>query len=284
VAISRAGGIFSGELSLELSVDNPYDIIRYTLDGTEPNESSPVYNRPITISATTELQARSFTPGGTAGRTRREGYLKLATDLQQFSSNLPIFVIESFGGRISADTRLRSTYSVVYDVSPGSGRAAIGDVPDYVGRSGIRQRGRSSAGFPQKQYKYETWDQDGNDLDVPLLGLPAEADWVLGTPYTDNSLMRNNVTYQWWQDMGYYAPRTRFVEVFLNADGDDQISYADDYVGVYALIESIEIGENRVDIQRPEETEDISQITGGFLIEAGNPGQFSTNTSGRTIG
>ena len=148
----------------------------------------------------------------------------------------------------------------------------------------MRQRGRSSAGFAQKQYKYETWDQDGNDADVPLLGLPAESDWVLNGPYTDKSLMRNVVTFKWWEDLGYYSPRTRFVEVFLNTDGDDEVSYADDYVGVYVLIESIKIGENRVDIQTPEATTDINQITGGYVIEVGNPGQFTTRVSGRSIG
>ncbi len=96
--------------------------------------------------------------------------------------------------------------------------------------------------------------------------------------------MRNVVTFEWWEQLGHYSPRTRFVEVFLNADGDRELSYQDDYVGVYVLIESIKRGNNRLDIPTPEDTTDVGQITGGYVVESGNPGQFSTRTSGRNVG
>ncbi len=284
VTFSQAGGILRQPLSVALSVDNPHDVIRYTLDGKDPNETSAIYVGPISINESTQVIARAYTPSGQAGPTRREAYLKLDADIQDFSSNLPIFVIDSFGGPISLGGALRSTYSVVFDTQGEAPRASLGNAPQYAGRSGLRQRGRSSGGFLQKQYKYEIWDQSGGDLDVPLVGLPSESDWVLNGPYTDNSLMRNAVAYQWWRNLGHYAPRTRFVEVFLNIDGDRQVSYKDDYVGVYVLTESIKQSPERVDIQPPENTTNLDEITGGYIIEAGNPGQFSTRTSGRNVG
>lgn len=284
VTFAQTGGVITEPTSVELSVGNSLDTIRYTLDGSEPDETSPPYSGPIVVSGNTEILARSFTPIGTPGQVGRQALLSFAADVQNFSSNLPVFVIESFGERITAGATLRSTFSVVFDVNEATGRASVSDEPNYQGRSGLRQRGRSSASFPQHQYKYETWDQSGDDMDVSLLGLPAESDWVLNGPYTDKSLMRNVVTYKWWGDLGHYSPRTRFVEVFLNVDGDDQISYSDDYVGVYVLIESVKRGDNRIDIQPPENTSEASEITGGYVIEVGNPGQFSTRVSGRAIG
>jgi len=37
----------------------------------------------------------------------------------------------------------------------------------------------------------------------------------------DKSLMRDVLVYQWSNECGRYAPRTRFVEVFLNTDSGD---------------------------------------------------------------
>ncbi len=148
VRFSQSGGLLTSEISVALSVDNPFDTIRYTLDGREPDENSDLYLAPIQISATSQLLVRSFSPSGGAGLVQREAYLQLAPDLQDFSSNLPIFVIESFGQRISLSTTLRSTYSLVFDVSNETGRAAVTDTPHYAGRSGMRQRGRSSTAFP----------------------------------------------------------------------------------------------------------------------------------------
>ena len=59
------------------------------------------------------------------------------------------------------------------------------------------------------------------------------------------------------EEMGHYAPRTRFVEVVLN----------NDFQGVYVLTEKIKRDKNRVDMAKllPE---DISgdELTGGYLL------------------
>ena len=33
--------------------------------------------------------------------------------------------------------------------------------------------------FPKKQYALETQDADGENLNVPILGMPEENDWIL---------------------------------------------------------------------------------------------------------
>jgi len=44
--------------------DQMEGVIRYTVDGSDPDENSPVYTVPIAISADTVLKARLFTPAG----------------------------------------------------------------------------------------------------------------------------------------------------------------------------------------------------------------------------
>lgn len=108
----------------------------------------------------------------------------------------------------------------------------------HQGRAGIHVRGNSSRWFDKKSYALETWDADDEDLDVGLLGLPAEEDWVLQGPYSDKSLIRNHLTYQLSRDIGRYASRTRFVELEVNGD----------YRGVYVLMEKIKRDAERVDL------------------------------------
>jgi hypothetical protein len=95
----------------------------------------------------------------------------------------------------------------------------ITDTPSvYNGYIGIEVRGSSSSGFPQKQYALETRDSLGNNLDVSLLGMAADNDWILYAPYTDKSLMRNRLTYQLSNEMGLWAIKGRYCEMVLNGN------------------------------------------------------------------
>ena len=60
--ITPPGSVFAGSTTVALFAQAGATI-RYTLDGTEPVESSPlVYSEPLTISATTTVKARAFKP------------------------------------------------------------------------------------------------------------------------------------------------------------------------------------------------------------------------------
>jgi hypothetical protein len=47
---------------LTLSTDWPDAVVRFTTDGSEPNERSPAVTGPITIDRTVTLKARAFAP------------------------------------------------------------------------------------------------------------------------------------------------------------------------------------------------------------------------------
>jgi hypothetical protein len=109
-------------------------------------------------------------------------------------------------------------------------------MPGYRGRIGIERRGQSSQRFPKNSYAIELRDRKGNDRKAPLLGMPADGDWVLYAPYNDKTLIRNAVAYRTAALLGRYAARTRFVTLRLNGR----------YHGVYVLIEKLELGDDRV--------------------------------------
>lgn len=109
-------------------------------------------------------------------------------------------------------------------------------LPGYSGRIGIERRGQSSQQFPKRSYALELRDARGEDRKAPLLGLPADGDWVLYAGHNDKTLMRNVVAYATARAIGRYAPRTRFVHLRLNGR----------YHGVYVLTERVELGKERV--------------------------------------
>ena len=62
-AISETMLYHSEPFAVELSVTSPQTTIRYTLDGSTPNERSAVYDAPITIQTNTVLRAAGFCDG-----------------------------------------------------------------------------------------------------------------------------------------------------------------------------------------------------------------------------
>ena len=96
-----------------------------------------------------------------------------------FSSNLAIAVLDTDGQSVSKEppTLVRARF---YD--PGNGRASLADKPVYDGLATIELRGYSTLQLPKQSYTLHTMESETNQLKVPLLGLPKEADWVLYRP------------------------------------------------------------------------------------------------------
>ena len=172
-----------------------------------------------------------------------------------FSSNLPLVYIHT-DTAINADRKVPGTMRVI-DQGEGHRNYSTDTVYSYNGRIGVKWRGNSSLSFNQKKYTVETRDSLGQDLKVPLLGMPSESDWVLLAPYNDVSLLRDVYAFSLWNEMGHWGPRTRMCEVFVN----------DTYMGVYACSESIKRDKERVDIAKLK-TADIEgrDLTGGYIV------------------
>jgi hypothetical protein len=89
---------------------------------------------------------------------------------------MPIVVIDIFGESVTEEDKL--FYAVFIDTN-GSGRASVSDTPDFAGHCGLKIRGNSSTFFEKKQYSFESWDEDNEEIDASILGLPADSDWIL---------------------------------------------------------------------------------------------------------
>ena len=68
---SIRGGRYEDGLTVRLAAGHE---IRYTLDGSEPDAGSPIYEQPFFINAVTAIRARCFAPDGTESRINTQNY------------------------------------------------------------------------------------------------------------------------------------------------------------------------------------------------------------------
>ena len=274
---SLPGGVYTNSsLSLTLSVNSPTAEIHYTLNATEPTDISSVYSAPIVMSGSTTVRAKVFNPGLTPGATLSRNYTLLGSDVVNFSSNLPLIIINTFGLGVRDGIKIRANALFIDTIG---GRAALTGAPDYDGWARIAVRGSSSLGFPKHSYAFETQDEAGASANASPLGFPKDNDWILYAPYTDKTLMRDVLAYELHGKMGHYSVRTRFAEVFVDSSGG-KLTMAD-YAGVYVFEEKIKRGRDRVDIASLSPTdENEPEVTGGYIIKKDrlDPGDFGFST------
>ena len=180
-----------------------------------------------------------------------------------FTSNLPIVVIQTSGRPMSkqAQAVVRAEFFDAVD-----GRAALAAKPAYAGLGTIHLRGSTTLNLPKRSYTFHTVDRQTNQTKVALLGLPPGEDWVFYAPFEDKSLMRDALAFDLARAMGRYAPRTRFVELFVTASAGP-VSMRD-YAGVYVLMEKIKRGKDRVNVAKLEaQDQSEPQITGGYIVK-----------------
>ena len=197
-----------------------------------------------------------------------------------FTSNLPIIILDTLGhpDRPERDTSVRAKFFDVHGA-----RASAEAQPDYEGAGTIRLRGYTSRQLPKHSYTFHTVDSQSSQIKVPLLGLPPGSDWVLYAPYEDKTLMRDVLAYELTRQMGHYAPRTRYVELFIQ-NAPSPLSMRD-YAGVYVLIEKIKRGKDRVNVAKLEPQDAAEpEITGGYIIKRDHgeraSGHFRTQRGG----
>ena len=168
---------------------------------------------------------------------------------------------------------------MVLDRDPANGnRAFITGPVDFQGRSGVHVRGETSAGFPQRPYSWELWDNRDGDKDASILGLSADSDWALISNYNDKAVIRNKQPF----DTMLRSQRRRAAPCanamsrsFSARSATGPIRYAD-YRGVYVLTERIKRHDDRVHIARLEPcdnvltgnpaVDDLAPISGGYIF------------------
>lgn len=293
VRFSRPGGPFTAPFDLTLTGAGAGQHIRYSAVAPspagalapEPTAASPRYDGPIRITAQTVIRAAVFSDDlQHRGLTSVEQFFALALEgprqIASFASRHPVLVIEQhgFGGLAKPDG---DQPAWLYGfAAPPAGGTTFGVAPEFVSPIALAVRGSSSADFPKSSYNIETLNDLRRDTARPLFGSRPFDEWALVGPWLyDPSYLRNSFIYALSNRIGRWAPRTQFVEVFVNAHGRPLDAAA--YVGVYALTDKIDIHPDRLAIARMSALATTEpEITGGYLlkIDQPDPDEFSWTT------
>lgn len=201
------------------------------------------------------------------------------------SSNLPIVIIntdiDSNSGvplEIIDENRVGADMKIIF--RPEGTRNFLTDENNsnflnYNGRISIELRGSSSQFLEKKPYALTTLQANNvSNNNVSLLEMPEENDWILNPLAFDQSLMRDNLSYDLARSIGSYAARTQYCEVMVNGD----------YRGVYMLSEKIKVDAERVNIVKMTETDTaLPQLSGGYITKCdkttgGDPVAWSFET------
>lgn len=173
------------------------------------------------------------------------------------STRLPIVAIHTSGQSIVDEPKITAQLKII-DNGPGLQNHPTDAPNGYNGAIGIEIRGSYSASLPQKPFGFETRDAAGENLDVSLLSMPPENDWILLSTYNDKTFLRNSLAYNIFRQMGRYAPRSRFCEVLIN----------NNYKGIYLLMEKIKRDSKRLTIAKLDTNENTGDnATGGYIIK-----------------
>jgi hypothetical protein len=118
----------------------------------------------------------------------------------------------------------------------------------------VRGRGNSTWSYPKKPYAIKL------DSKAEVLGMPKHKRWVLLANWMDRTLLRNDVSFEIARRIMDWAPRGKFVELYLNGK----------HQGNYYLCEHIKVDKNRVNVDELDEDtnfSDESEVSGGYILE-----------------
>jgi hypothetical protein len=192
-------------------------------------------------------------------------------DTVNIASNLPLVLINTNGQTIVDGVKIVADMKII-DYGPSQLNHVTDPANIYNGKIGIELRGSYSLYFPQKGYGLETRDNLNVQQNVVILGMPSQNDWVLEQHYNDKALMRNELAYQLSNNMGHYASRIHYCEMFLN----------NNYMGIYFFGEKIKQDKHRVSIAKLTTNDNTGDnLTGGYIFKNDNGaiGEWYSNFS-----
>ncbi len=268
-------GVYHEPISIRLGSLEPGIEIKYTLNNWRSTAALTTYSTPIDISHSTVIRAREYHNGTASDKIYTLFYVYIDTSLRSFESTLPLVVVDNFdAGRLpfkvensggEPPVEKQQAFMVLFE--PGTSKTTRLQTPSITTNIGIKVRGSTSADFPKKSYAVESRDYSDADHNIAPLELPAEEDWILyGSRKFDQAFARNQLIFETYRQLGYWAPRWRFVELFLNTSGDN-VSI-DDYQGIYLLLEKIKRDDQRLDIDKMKpEHNALPEISGGYILK-----------------
>ena len=276
VRFSRSSGGFVEPFPLSLSVSSSSAVIHYIIvtnaaqaSATQtnvPSTNSPVYSGPIPIGVTTQIRARAFEAGRPPGPPVSETFIQVSSTVAGFNSDVPLVIVHNWAATPSVISSSSEQSAVIATFDLRGDRSSLASEANLVARAGIHDLYGEEEGQPKPNIVATFWDEFNQKADRPLLGMPADSDWLFhGINGFDPGLMHNAIFHWLGRQVGRYSSRTRYVEVFLKTSAGPVTS--NDYRGLYLIEEIPKRSPYRVDIT-PIELQDtnLPAISGGYQL------------------
>jgi len=217
------------------------DIIRYTLDGSDPTEASSLYTAPFELTQTSIVRARSFAPGALPSQISTKAFfiaehdlpvLALVTDPKNLFDPATGIYVNDYDGRKwerFGDLEYFENRSLAFQIPAGLRIQGNTGPRDYKKKS---FRAYFRKGYGKERLVYQLY---------PNSPVASFAELVFRSGYDDSmeptsaganakaTLIRDPLVSELWRRVGGLAPHDRFAVLYLN----------NNYNGIYDLKESI---------------------------------------------
>lgn len=146
-----------------------------------------------------------------------------------YLSKLPVLYVDTEGSKAitSKEDYINGNFKIQGNTTYNSGNTTL-----YDGAIQIRGRGNTTWEYDKKPYKIKL------DTKTDLFGFGKNKHWVLLANYTDESHMRNTLSYNLSGEMGMPYMQSVHVDLVLNGE----------YMGTYQFCEQVKIASGRVNI------------------------------------
>lgn len=236
------GGTNLNQLTLNCHIGTNYSV---TIDGKTFTESMQL---PVDFSKTQKMEI-TFTDQKGNASTQRYTFVASSANILCLNINESLGAIAAMHGDANHETYCYGTLSYI---------ATEGQY-DCSSAFSLKGRGNATWEDEKKGYALKLYEsQDYNEKNkIALSGLGRSANWVLVANHRDRTLLRNALAQTLAAKLGMTnAVKFVFVDLYMNGE----------YLGLYMLMEKIEIGKDQVDII--EATAD--NVDGGYLLEFDN--------------
>lgn len=213
--LSETALYHEGAFTVSLRCADPDAVIRYTLDGSEPTGSSPVYASPIPVTGNLTLRAMA----------QREGYLDsrtaTATYLLRAPHTLPVVTVACDPARFMAFTQIKDIGRYPHT----DAQIAFYEVDGTLGTTfpaDINPRGNQSIKYPQKSLSIHLRTRLGQgSVNYPFWGSGTALEYgtlILrnGSQDYPKARLRDSFALRAVEGLGLDSARTRPVVVYVN--------------------------------------------------------------------
>ena len=241
--IEAESGLFDDGPAVSVLAARPGDLVRYTLDGSDPTASSARYEKPIEIALTTVLKARSFAEGALPSAVVARVFL---VDVRH---TLPILTVltdpanlhDPDSGILTNDQPGRAWERFVELAFFEGGRLGF-QVPAGLrlqGNTGPKEYRKKSfraffrGGYGAADLEYPLYPRDRVDQFNRLVLRSGYDDSLEPTEKSTNrggTLLHDPLAAEMWGRIGGLTPQSRFAVLYLNAG----------FTGIYDLKQNID--------------------------------------------